>query len=150
MSTQTDHFREWMTITSSPRVALLIDDSKEETELVVRMSRGFNIRWEVAYTGAHALEKLELRKYQLIILDLKLGSKPDGVELFREVKKLCPLCPVLILSGHITNSVIVEVTQIGFAMFALKPAAFDSSFFEQLFMALNIPRVETTVLIGDV
>lgn len=142
MSTHTDHFREWMSITSKPKVALLIDDSHEDSDIIVRMSRGFNIRWEVAYTGLHALEKLEQKKYQLIILDLLLGSEPDGVDLFRQLKKACPLCPVLVLSGHISNEVIVQITQIGFAMFAQKPTVFDSTFFEQLFLALNIPRSE--------
>lgn len=142
MSTQTDHFKEWMSITSSPKVALLIDDSQGDTEVIVRMSRGFNIRWEVAYTGLHALEKMEQKKYQLIILDFQLGSEPDGVELFRRLKKSCPLCPVLVLSGHLSNDVIVQITQIGFAMFAQKPTVFDSTFFEQLFLALNIPRAE--------
>lgn len=142
MSTQTDHFREWMSITSKPKDALLIDDSHEDTDIIVKMSRGFNIRWEVAYTGADALEMLDRKKYQLIILDLQLGTEPDGVELFRRLKKACPLCPVLVLSGHISNGVIVEITQIGFAMFAQKPTVFDSTFFEQLFLALNIPRAE--------
>lgn len=135
-----DHFGEWMKITSTPKPALLIDDSKEETSLIVRQSEGFNIRWEVCYTGEMALDKLGYKRYQLIVLDLKLGSIPDGVELFRQIKRACPQCPVLVLSGYITNDVIVEITKTGFAMFAQKPSVFSSDFFEQLFLALNIPK----------
>lgn len=137
---ETDHFGEWMKITAMPKPALLIDDSKEETALIVRQSAGFNIRWEVCYTGEMALDKLCYKRYQLVVLDLKLGSVPDGVDLFRRIKIACPLCPVLVLSGYITNDIIVEITKYGFAMFAQKPAVFDSSFFEQLFLALNIPK----------
>lgn len=136
-----DHFREWMKIVSRPRAALLVDDSKQETELIVKMSEGFNIQWDVCYGGEMALDKLGYKKYQLIVLDLNLNSHPDGVELFRRVKYVAPLVPVLVLSGNITNEVIVEVTQVGFAMFAQKPTVFDSNFFEQLFLALNIPRM---------
>lgn len=136
----TDHFQEWMKITSKPKSALLIDDSKEETALIVKQSDAFNIAWEVCHTGEMALDKLGYKKYQLIVLDLKLGSQPDGVDLFRRMKAACPQCPVLVLSGYITNEIIVEVTKVGFAMFAQKPAVFDSLFFEQLFLALNIPR----------
>lgn len=139
-TSEADHFGEWMKITSTPKPALLIDDSKEETDLIVRQSEGFNIRWEVCYTGEMALDKLGYKRYQLIVLDLKLGCVPDGVDLFRRIKRACPLCPVLVLSGYITNEVIVEVTKAGFAMFAQKPSVFNSDFFEQLFLALNIPK----------
>jgi DNA-binding NtrC family response regulator len=71
---------------------------------------------------------------------LKLNCVPDGVELFKRIKAACPMCPVLVLSGYITNDVIVEITRNGFAMFAQKPSVFDSSFFEQLFLALNVPK----------
>lgn len=136
-----DYFKEWMQMVTVPRAALLVDDSTDETELIVQMSRGFNVQWEVCYTGEMALDKLGYKKYQLIVLDLNLGKPPHGVELFRQIKKVCPMCPVLILSGHISNEVIIQVTSVGFAMFAQKPTVFDSNFFEQLFMALNIPRV---------
>lgn len=135
-----DHFGEWMRIISTPKPALLIDDSKEETDLIVKQSEGFNIAWEVCYTGEMALDKLCYKRYQLVVLDLKLGHQPEGVELYRRIKKACPLCPVLILSGYITNEVIVDITRTGFAMFAQKPSVFTSDFFEQLFLALNIPK----------
>ena len=154
-SSSSNHFNEWMAMASKPRAALLIDDSVEETELIVRMSAGFNIQWDVCYGGNLALDKLSYKKYQLIVLDLQLGVPPDGVELFRKIKQVSPLCPVLILSGHISNEVIIEVTKVGFAMFAQKPTVFDSNFFEQLFLALNIPRMgkdeiqEPKIVIGD-
>jgi DNA-binding NtrC family response regulator len=136
----TNHFREWMQIASTPRRVLLIDDSEGDTELIVRTSSEFNIRWEVAYDGWDAIRCLEGCKYQLIVLDLQLNSDLQGVELFKKMKKMCPTTPVLILSGHITNEIITEVTRIGFAIWAQKPAVFASDFFEQLFQALNIPR----------
>ncbi len=138
--TTDDHFTEWLRIASKPRSALLIDDSFTDTDLIVSMSRGFNILWETAYEGLESIEKISQKKFQLIVLDLNLGKPPDGVNLFKAIKRVCPLCPVLILSSHITNEVIVEVTKVGFAMFAQKPFVFDSDFFDQLFSALNIPR----------
>lgn len=137
-----DHFREWMNMAVTPRAALLVDDSVAETELIVQLSASFNIQWTVCHTGELALDKLAYKKYQLIVLDLNLGKGNDeGVAIFRDIKKVCPTCPVLILSGHISNETIVEITRTGFAMFAQKPSVFDSNFFEQLFTALNIPRV---------
>lgn len=137
-----DHFKEWMSITSAPKPALLIDDSASETELIVQMSNNFNIHWEVCYDGESAIQKLTLKKYQLVVLDLKFEAPLDGVDLFRRIKKVCPLCPVLILSGHVSTEAVKQVTEIGFAMFAQKPTVFSSDFFEQLFLALNIPRVD--------
>ena len=135
-----DHFDEWMKMTSAPKPALLIDDSKDETELIVSQSRAFNIRWDVCHDGKQALEKIQRNRYQLVVLDLKLGHHPEGVELYQRIKQMAPLCPVLVLSGYITNDAIVEITRLGFAMFAQKPSVFTSDFFEQLFLALNIPK----------
>lgn len=134
------HFEEWMRITTQPKPALLVDDSKEETELIVKLSDDFNIQWEVCWTPDLALDKLGYKKYQLVVLDLKLNSALSGIEVFRRIKQACPMCPVLILSGYVTNEAITEITKIGFAMFAQKPSVFDSSYFQQLFLALNIPK----------
>jgi DNA-binding NtrC family response regulator len=151
-----DHFRDWMLAASQPRAALLVDDSEPETMIVVQQSTDFNVQWEIAHTADKAIELISKKLYQLIVLDLQLGSNVSGVDIFRRVKRTCPMVPVLILSGHITNQAIVEITSIGFAMFAQKPTVFDSNFFEQLFMALGIPRiregaarVEPKVIEGD-
>ena len=138
-----DYFHEWMQLATAPRKALLIDDNKHECEVIVRNSSGFNVTWEVCYTGSHALEKLDAAcaSYSLAVMDLRLNDVPEGVQLFREIKKRCPNLPVVILSGFITNDVIMEITRIGFAMFAQKPSAFDSQFFQQLFQILGIPKV---------
>jgi len=140
-----DHFKEWLDEVSAPRSALLIEDSEEERQLILRLSAPFNIRWSVASNGAEALEEvrkkvLENSRFQLIILDLNLCGPPQEAELFRMIKSVCPVCPILVLSGYITNEAIIQITKAGFAMFAQKPVVFDSNFFEQLFSALNIPR----------
>ena len=137
-----DHFKEWMDIQSTPRSALLIEDSVNETNLIVHMSKDFRIKWDIAHNGESALRMIATKgRYQLVILDLILGTHPDGVDLFRDIKKICPTCPVLVLSGHISNDIILRITNIGFAMFAQKPNVFDSDFFEQLFMVLGIPKI---------
>lgn len=134
------HFEEWMRITTQPKPALLVDDSKAETELIVKLSDDFNIQWEVCWSPETALDRLCYKKYQLVVLDLKLNSAMSGIETFRQIKRACPMCPVLILSGYVTNEAITEITKIGFAMFAQKPQVFDSNYFQQLFLALNIPK----------
>lgn len=145
MSENTNYFSEWMEMASKPKLALLVDDSADDTELILRTSREFNIRWLSASGSVQALEMIRRRRdagkqFQLIVLDLKIGSIADGIQLFKEIKSVCPSCPVLILSGYISNEAITEITKTGFAIFAQKPAVFSSDFFEQLFLVLNIPK----------
>lgn len=137
-----DHFDEWLKIVSTPRKMLLIDDNEADCELITSMSKDFNIDWVVANNGPEAFAVIQnsKRRINLIILDLKLGTPPDGVELFREIKKSIPATPILVLSGHIDTDTIAEITRMGFAMFAQKPTIYDVGFFDQLFLALNIPR----------
>ena len=138
--------KEWMDAVSAPRKALLIDDNIDDCKIITDKSKSFNINWEVTHNGKEALEKIKDSLdcgtlYPLIVLDLDLQSEPQGVELFRQIKKICPTCPVLVLSGYLTNEKITAIANEGFAMFAQKPSAFDSNFFTEFFLTLNIPKV---------
>ena len=133
--------KEWIRLVSKPRRALLIDDDSNDCDLIVRMSDPFNIIWEVVSNGTDAIKKIkDAEHYDLIFMDLQLGAYPEGVDLFREIKTVCPKCPILVFAGYITNNTIADVMRHGFAMFAQKPESLDSNFFSQLFLALNIPR----------
>lgn len=143
----TSHFKEWMRATAAARRVLLVEDSLDECQLIQNMSKGFNVEWVIAHNYGQTLEKFELasrdenHSFRLVVLDLNLSSEPDGVGVFRWIKRNHPSVPVLVLSGYINSDVVSEMTEVGFVMFALKPKCYDHKFFSQLFLALNIPRL---------
>ena len=143
----------------APKEALLIEDDQEDCNLIVKFSQPFNVVWDVVHRGADALDRIcskviTGKKYNLIVMDLNLKSPPEGVELFREIKRICPCCPVLILSGYISDSVIQGIRRTGLvANFVIKPAGFTPDFFTDFFNGLNIPRKgmdAQETIIGDV
>lgn len=134
------YFQQWLEETKKPKSLLLIDDSLDDCQLMLSMSEDFNVKWHVAHSIADAELKLEEYKYHLVVLDLYIQNEYDSVALFRRIKKRWPDLPIMVLSGHITNQIISEMTKIGFVIFAQKPTSFSKAFFEQLFSALNIPR----------
>lgn len=151
------YFKEWLQETTNPRHVLLVEDSPTDIAMIIEQSKDFNIEWTVAQDYKAAVRELTnyKKKFRLIVLDLNLRSAPDGIELFRTVKGTWPWIPVLVLSGHVDDKTIEEMTQVGFVMFLKKPRSFDTRFFGELFFALNIPKKsgapqENQNLIGNI
>ena len=79
--------------------ALLIDDEEElVTALVERLGyRGIDA--EYALDGYQALTKMREKKFQVVVLDLKLPGM-DGLEVLRQLNQGYPDIPVLLITGH--------------------------------------------------
>ncbi|SMF07226.1 response regulator [Desulfovibrio gilichinskyi] len=78
---------------------LLVDD---ELELVSALSerlsfRGFDAEWVTS--GEEAIAKVNTSKYDLAILDVKM-PRISGLELRKELEKICPSLKFIFLSGH--------------------------------------------------
>ena len=83
----------------SPFKVLLVDDEEEFVRaLAERLElRGFEP--EVALSGELALQVIEERAPDVIVLDLRMPGM-DGVEVLRRVKRTHPRIQVIILTGH--------------------------------------------------
>lgn len=78
---------------------LVVDDERDFLDaLVVRLKlRKFSV--EGAPGGEEALESLDRRPVNVVVLDLKMPGM-DGIETLREIKKRHPETEVVILTGH--------------------------------------------------
>ena len=143
------YFKEWLQETTNPQHVMLVDDSEMDRQIILRGSEEFNIEWTMTRSYEEAIRALakqnNRKRFRLIVLDLNLQSSPDGVALFRTIKETWPWIPVLVLSGHIDDRTITEMTKVGFVMFMKKPGNFDTRFFGELFFALSIPKKAGTV-----
>jgi len=79
------------------RVLVAEDDVPLSDFLRTRLSKE-NVTVELEHNGAAALEALQVKPYDLLILDLKLPEL-DGLSLLRKLRPLRPNLPILVLTG---------------------------------------------------
>lgn len=98
----------------------------EDNELVLGASRallehmGFDVT--VARDGNEALSVFldDPDKPVLVMLDIKMPNL-NGIDAFREMRKIRPELPVLIASGHLDKDTLREIAQTGGVSFIYKP-----------------------------
>jgi DNA-binding NtrC family response regulator len=78
-----------------------------------------------ASSGEQALEFMETKIFDVVILDIKMPGGMDGIEALKEIKKKQPLCEVILLTGHGTVETSVEGMKLGAFDYLLKPARFE-------------------------
>ncbi len=117
---QLERIREAFASHTFEKEVLLIDDNKSLAHLL-QATLGGGFRSELCFTGREALQKIEERKFDLIIVDLHL---PDisGVSIIQHVKKSQPLVPILVITGDATTSTLAqEALNAGASLILTKP-----------------------------
>jgi len=103
---------------------LLIDDDvdlREALSELLIMTDGFDV-FEGG-DGAEALEKIKHQAYDMVILDVGLPDI-DGRELCRLIRKQGVKCPILMLTGHDTDSDTILGLNAGANDYITKPFKF--------------------------
>jgi DNA-binding response OmpR family regulator len=83
----------------NPARLLLVDDERHIVDVVehVLKEQGFEVT--VAMDGDAGLKAFEQSRPDLVLLDLTLPGIP-GLELFKEIRGLCPATPVIMLTSR--------------------------------------------------
>jgi DNA-binding NtrC family response regulator len=105
---------------SVPIRVLLVDDEEEFLASVTKPlgRRGFEIT--TAPDGSRALELIGTRKFDVVVLDVKMPGL-SGDQVFREIKKLRPGLPVIMLTGHGTIQQAFQTSKEGVFEYLAKP-----------------------------
>lgn len=104
-----------------PSIRLLMVDDEQEFLQAVEPGlarRGFDVT--LAGDGIRALELLEQRSFDVVVLDVKMPGI-DGVDTFREIKKRAPGMPVILLTGHGNIADAFETSREGVHEYLTKP-----------------------------
>jgi two-component system OmpR family response regulator len=101
---------------------LVVDDDERICRLVSRVLRENAYAVTVAMTGGQALDLSASQQFQLVILDLRLPGL-DGFAVLRELGRIAPNTPVLVLSGIADVAARVRCLDMGAADYLLKPFA---------------------------
>ena len=99
---------------------LVVDDEFYVCRSVQKILAFESISSEIATSGREGLLKAHSRKYDLILVDVKMPEM-DGFEFVRMVKEIHPDTPVVVISGYNTPQMRNQAFEHGAAKFVPKP-----------------------------
>jgi two-component system nitrogen regulation response regulator NtrX len=102
-----------------PRV-LVVDDERPIRDSLALILEGERYAVTTAPSAEEALQKLELERADLVILDVRLPGM-NGLDALREIRARDEQTDVIMISGHATLSDAVEATRLGAFDFLQKP-----------------------------
>jgi len=103
---------------------LIVDDEATIIESLegILSDDGFEVMH--AYNGYEALKKIEAESPDIVLLDIWMPGM-DGIETLKEIKKIAPNLPVVMITGHGTIESAVDATKSGAYDFLEKPLSID-------------------------
>jgi CheY-like chemotaxis protein len=81
-------------------VVLIIDDDPDTRELYVFTLAGVGFRCVIAANAAEALQRASIVRFDLIVMDLGLPHRNDGLALARQLRQQALPSPIVAVSGH--------------------------------------------------
>ena len=104
---------------------LLVDDEKDFRDVLAERMSSRGLDTDTAESGMKALEMIESKSYDAIILDLAMPEM-DGIETLKRLLEIQPHLQVIVLTGQATVQKGVEAVKLGAADFLEKPAEIES------------------------
>jgi DNA-binding NtrC family response regulator len=107
----------------NPRILIVDDEERFRTTLAKRLEERKMDAFTVG-SGMEALDEIQRRIYDVIILDIKMPGL-DGIETLAEIKKLQAGLEVILLTGHGTMDSAIDGMRKGAYDYLLKPCEID-------------------------
>jgi DNA-binding NtrC family response regulator len=99
---------------------LLVDDEAGYVSVLVKRMARRNIQVVPALSGSEAIQVLRKQEFDVAILDLKMEDM-DGIEVLKIFKKMDPKMPVIMLTGHGSETAAREGIEYGAYDYLTKP-----------------------------
>ena len=109
-----------------PFKVLIVDDEKWVREVFrdfCRLTDAFDV--ELANTGAEAIEKVKVSKYDLITMDL-IMPEMSGIETLTIIKEMSPGVPIMIITGNATEKLVHQAGIQGACRVMYKPVTLEA------------------------
>jgi two-component system, cell cycle sensor histidine kinase and response regulator CckA len=100
---------------------LVVDDVKEQRELAISMLESLGYKVEAVASGEGAIDYLDSKKADLIVLDMIMEPGIDGLETYQHVIKSNPRQRAVIVSGFSETDRVRKAQEIGAGAFVRKP-----------------------------
>jgi DNA-binding NtrC family response regulator len=99
---------------------LVIDDEVAVNNNVRKILSKNNFDVDQAVTKAEALEKIDQKSYELVVLDLKI-PEVNGLELLKAIRDKRPEAMVIVITGYASIETAVEASRMGAVDYLPKP-----------------------------
>lgn len=99
---------------------LVVDDDAIVIKSCRRILEAEGLEVSTVSSADEALEALKKYDFDLLLIDVKM-PKHDGMFLMREIKKVTPDMPIMVMSGYPTPETISDVLKLGATQFIPKP-----------------------------
>lgn len=106
------------------RPILVVDDEPSMRNALFEALTRQGHAVDLAENGEEALVKFKAHPYDMVITDVRM-PKLDGMELLRELNRLSPQTPVLVISGYGTVESAVDAMREGAFDYILKPFSLE-------------------------
>jgi DNA-binding NtrC family response regulator len=104
----------------SPIRVLLVDDEKGYLNVLSNRLSRRSIDATKVFSGTQAIQRLRKTDFDVMVLDLKMEDM-DGIEVLKVVKRMVPELPVIILTGHGSQTAAKEGLSLGAFDYLTKP-----------------------------
>jgi DNA-binding NtrC family response regulator len=108
----------------NPIKLLLVDDEAGYVSVLAKRMTKRNIDTITATNGNEAIQTLRSHRFDCAVLDLKMEDM-DGIEVLKIFKKMDPAMPVIMLTGHGSETAAREGVKFGAFDYLTKPCDLD-------------------------
>jgi len=99
---------------------MVVDDDISICKSVANVLRNEGYIVDMVFSGEEALEKMEEKKYAIIIVDIMMPGM-SGIDLLKEIKKKKPDITVIMITGYPSIKTAVESIKLSAFDYILKP-----------------------------
>ena len=103
---------------------LLVDDETDFLETMINRLKKRKLKVTGAGSGEEAIKILKETPMDVVVLDVRMKGL-GGIQTLKEIKKMCPLVEVIMLTGHASLEVAVEGMEMGAFDYLMKPIGID-------------------------
>jgi two-component system response regulator (stage 0 sporulation protein F) len=140
---------EWVEeFLAKPSRLLVVDDQDGIAELIERALDGYHCEITSVGDGKEAVQELRDGKFDLVFLDIVLPGL-NGIEVLRELKRITPETPVVIMTGYFNNLLLDEASRLGIVSFIRKPIDFTPDFVRQIYKLFKLRGGPTQSIFSD-
>ncbi len=112
-------------MTDSKPVVLVVDDERDHADGLVEALGRLPVKALAVYSGRDAVEMLHHRQIDVVVTDLKLGDKTNGLDVLREAKGMDDHTEVILVTAYGTIDTCKEAIKQGAFDYVVKPVDID-------------------------
>ena len=109
---------------NSSYTILVVDDEESVRKLLIAVLKREGYQVESAVDGLEALEKFNSVKPNLVLMDIRMPNL-DGMQAFKEMKKIQPDLAVILMTAFAAVETAVEAIKLGAFDYLIKPFDID-------------------------